>query len=173
MLKNTLKRLVRNPVPEDTKAFYSWFSGQAYRQERVIPGGYPAVRIYPVYGKRWFTGRTVLFFIAGFSFFGSWVRPERERYTMEMVVEFSERQAAYLPYQKSEVNLRSLVSAYKRYRYEKENIVDKGFVGLTSEMRKFFYHDDVWRPDLHDVLMHPYVKYGGPGSSYNWSISWF
>ncbi|KAH9600425.1 GRIM-19 [Trypanosoma melophagium] len=173
MLGKTKVRLVRDPVPTDTKAFYSWFSGQAYRQERVIPGGYPAVRVYPVYGKRWFTGRTVMAAIAGVSIFGAWCRPERERYNMEMMIEWSERQAAHLPYQKAEVNLRCLITSYKRHRYEQENLIDKGFVGLTSEFRKFFYHDDVWRPPLHDVLMHPYAKYGGPLFSYNWTIGYF
>lgn len=172
MLRKTVVRLVRDPVPEDTKAFYSWFSSQAYRQERMIPGGYPAVRIYPVYGKRWFTGRTAMALICAISIYGAWVRPERERYGMEMTVEFSERQCAHLPYQKAEMNLRCLVSSYKRHRYEQDNIIDKGYVGLTSEFRKFFYHNDVWRPPLHDVFVHPYFKYGGVTNSYNWTIGY-
>ncbi|KAK7198185.1 NADH dehydrogenase subunit NB6M [Novymonas esmeraldas] len=173
MLRSTARRLVRDPVPTDTKAFYTWFSGQAYRQERVIPGGYPAVRVYPVYGKRWFTGRTVVALIAGISIFGAWMRPERERYNMEMMIEFAERQSSYLPYQTAEVHLRCFVSGYKRHRFEQENLIDKGYVGLTSEFRKFFYHSDVWRPPLHDVLLHPYIKYGGPVGSYNWSVGYF
>lgn len=173
MFSRTTLRLVRDPVPTDSKAFYTWFSGQAYRQERVAPGGYPAVRIYPVYGKRWFTGRTFMALIAAVSIFGAWVRPEKERYNMEMIVEFSERQASHLPYQKSENNLRYFITSYKRHRYEQDNLIDKGMVGLTSEFRKFFYHDDVWRPALHDVVMHPMYKYGGPFNSYNWTIGWF
>lgn len=173
MLRSTARLLVRDPVLEDTKAFYSWFSSQAYRQERVIPGGYPAIRIYPVYGKRWVTGRTFVACMAGISIFGAWVRPEKERYTTEMMLEFSERQAAHLPYQQAEMHLRHFISAYKRHRYEQENIIDKGYVGLTSEFRKFFYHSDVWRPALHDVVLHPFMKYGGPLSSYNWSIGYF
>ncbi|EPY37157.1 NADH dehydrogenase subunit NB6M [Strigomonas culicis] len=90
-----------------------------------------------------------------------------------MMMEFSDRQTATLPYQKAEVNLRSLVSAYKRYRYEQECLVDKGFVGLTSEFRKFFYHNDVWRPTLYDVVQHPWTKYGGPFNSYNWTLGYF
>lgn len=173
MLRQTILRRVRDPVPTDTKAFYSWFSSQAYRQERAIPGGYPAVRIYPVYGKRWVTGYTFMAFLAGISLFGAWMRPERERYNMEMMIEWSERQATHLPYQKAEMNLRMYVTAYKRHRYEQECLIDKGYVGLTSEFRKFFYHDDVWRPALHDVLMHPYAKFGGPATSYNWALGYF
>ncbi|CAD2218812.1 NADH dehydrogenase subunit NB6M [Angomonas deanei] len=173
MLRKTVVRLVRDPVPDDTKAFYSWFSGQAYRQERVIPGGYPAVRVYPVYGKRWFTGRTVIAIIAGISLFGAWVRPEKERYNLEMLMEFNERNISFLPYQEAEMHLRAYLSAYKRHRYEQECIVDKGFVGLTSEFRKFFYHDDVFRPPMHDVLMHPWTRFGGPFNSYNWTIGYF
>ncbi|CCW68631.1 unnamed protein product [Phytomonas sp. Hart1] len=173
MFRRTSTTFVRDPVPTDSKAFYTWFSGQAYRQERTIPGGYPAVRIYPVYGKRWVTGRTFMAVIAGISIYGAWLRPERERYNLEMMVEFNERQASHLPYQKAELDLRAFVSAYKRHRYEQENLIDKGYVGLTSEYRKFFYHDDVWRPALHDVFMHPYSKYGGPFTSYNWSIGYF
>lgn len=170
--KNTLLR-VRDPLPDDTKAFYSWFSGQAYRQERALPSGYPAIRIYPVYGKRFFTGRTALALVTGITLYGCWMRPERDRYDNEMTLEAAERQASHLPYQKAEVNLRYYITAYKRHRYEQELLVDKGFVGLTSEFRKFFYHDDVWRPDLHDVFSHPYVKFGGPLTSYNWAIGFW
>jgi len=173
MLARTLLRRVREPVKEDTKSFYSWFAGQAYRQEKTVPGGYPAVRLYPVYGKRWISGRTGFVFFAGMTMFGAWARPERTRYCYEMDMEWNERHAAHLPYQASETHLRMLVSAYKRHRYEQENLIDKGYVGLTSEFRKFFYHDDVWRPDLHDVFRHPYIKFGGPLLSYNWAIGYW
>lgn len=173
MLHRTPARYVRNAVPEDTKAFYSWFSGQAYRQERALPTGYPAIRVYPVYGKRWFTGRTALALAAGVTLYGAWLRPDLDRYINEMCLEFSERQAAHLPYQKAEVNLRCYVTSYKRHRYEQECLIDKGFVGLTNEFRKFFYHDDVWRPALHDVFTHPYVKFGGPVLSYNWTVGFW
>lgn len=108
--------------------------------------------------------------LAAVTIYGAWLRPERERYTIEMMIELSERQNAHMPYQQAELNLRTFVSAYKRHRYERENLIDKGYVGLTSEFRKFFYHNDVWRPALHDVLQHPYVKYGGIFTSYNWSV---
>ena len=173
MLWPTPRRLVRNPVPEDTKAFYSWFSGHAYRQELTAPGGYPAAKIYPVYGKRWLTGRTLLLFMAGISMYGAWCRPERERYNVEMEMEMQERHAAHLPYQQAEVHLRMLVTAYKRHRYEQDLLINKGYVGLTTEFRKFFYHDDVWRPDLHDVFKHPYIKYGGAVMSYNWAFGYW
>ena len=161
------------PVATDTKAHYSWFSSQAYRQERAIPGGYPAVKVYPVYGKRWITGRTFVMMFAGISVFGAWMKPEKERYITEMYIETTERQLAHLPYQQAEMHLRHFVTAYKRHRYEQDNLIDKGFVGLTSEFRKFFYHDDVWRPAYHDVLTHPYAKYGGWVSSYNWSLGYW
>eukprot|EP00744_Colponema_vietnamica_P004005 GILI01006050.1.p1 GENE.GILI01006050.1~~GILI01006050.1.p1 ORF type:complete len:174 (+),score=33.26 GILI01006050.1:40-561(+) len=173
MLRKSTFLRVRDPLPDDTKAFYTWFSGQAYRQERATPAGYPAIRIYPVYGKRFMTGRTALALVTGFTLYGAWMRPERDRYDNEMTLEFSERQACHLPYQKAEVNLRYYITSYKRHRYEQENLIDKGFVGLTSEFRKFFYHDDVWRPDLHDVFGHPYVKFGGPMTSYNWATGFW
>ena len=71
MLNFTRINRLRNPVPDDTKAFYSWFSGQAYRQERTMPGGFPAVRMFPIYGKRWITGKSVFVFFAGWSVFGA------------------------------------------------------------------------------------------------------
>lgn len=173
MLRRTLRKLVRDPVPDDTKAFYSWFSAQQYRQDRSIPGGYPAIRVYPVFGKRWMSGKTMLTIMSGFCVFGAWVRPEKDRYAIEMETEWSERHATHLPYQQAEINLRYLVTGYKRHRYEQENLVDKGYVGLTSEFRKFFYHDDVWRPALHDVFRHPYIKFGGPFMSYNWAFGYW
>eukprot|EP00760_Papus_ankaliazontas_P011651 PhM_4_TR14915/c0_g1_i1/m.13875/K11353/NDUFA13; NADH dehydrogenase (ubiquinone) 1 alpha subcomplex subunit 13 len=160
----------RPNIPDDTKAFYTWFTGQPNRNERAAPGGYPAIRMYPVYGKRIFSGRTVLFIAAGSMIYGAWKRTDRERYVIEMDAETSERYGAYLPYQTSEINLRMMVSAYKRHRYEQENFIDKGYVGMTSEFRKFYYHDDVWRPDFHDVFKYPPVKYGGPLTSYNWAL---
>ena len=155
---------------EDTKAFYSWFSGQAYRQDRAAPGGYPAIRIFPVYGKRAITMRTILAFIAGSTIWGCWHRPEKERFQMEMVMETQERAMIQVPYNKAECNLRMLISAYKRHRYEQECLLDKGYVGLTSEFRKFYYHDDCWRPPFVDVLAHPYMKTGGLTTSYNWTM---
>jgi hypothetical protein len=169
MLNRTVVLRLRNPVPDDTKAFYSWFSGQAYRQERTIPGGFPAIRMFPVYGKRWITGKTIFVFMSGVSVFGAWLKHERTRYNYEMDHEWYERQSVHLPYQTAETNLRHLISAYKRHRYEQDLLLDKGYVGLTSEFRKFFYHDDVWRPALHDVIRHPYLKFGGPMLSYNWA----
>jgi hypothetical protein len=169
MWRRTPVSRVRNPVPDDTKAFYTWFSANLYRQEVSAPGGYPAVRIYPVYGKRWVSGRTMMTIMASCSLYGAWCRPERDRYNYEMEMELHERHAAHLPYQQAEVHLRMLVTAYKRHRYEKELLLDKGYAGLTTEFRKFFYHDDVWRPDLHDVFKHPYIKYGGAFMSYNWA----
>lgn len=71
MFRSTLFCHVRDPVPTDTKSFYTWFSGQTYRQEQAIPGGYPAIRVYPVYGKRWFTGRTFLVLAAAVSCYGA------------------------------------------------------------------------------------------------------
>ena len=176
MLRRTVLRAVRlkeDPVPTDTRAFYTWFSSQAYRQDVNTPGGYPAIRIYPAYGKRWVSGKTFFAFLAGISLYGGWARPEKDRYNTEMQVETNERHATHLPYQTAEINLRMLVTGYKRFRYEQENLVDKGYVGLTSEFRKFFYHDDVWRPDLHDVLRHPYLKYGGPLLSYIWAFGYW
>lgn len=173
MYRRTARKLVRNPVPDDTKAFYTWFSSNIYRQELAAPGGYPAVRIYPVYGKRWVTGRTFMVFLCGFSVYGAWLRPERERYGVEMEMEIHERHASHLPYQQAEVHLRMLVTGYKRHRYEQDNLIDKGYVGLTTEFRKFFYHDDVWRPDYHDVFRHPYIKYGGLFVSYNWAFGYW
>jgi hypothetical protein len=173
MLRKTSLHRVRNPVPDDTKAFYTWFTGQAYRQEISLPGGYPAIKVMPVYGKRYVSGRTFFIFVSGFTLYGAWVRPEKDRYCIEMDTEMNERHAAHLPYQTAEINLRMLVSAYKRHRYEKELLIDKGYVGLTSEFRKFFYHDDVWRPDLHDVFRHPYIKFGGPILSYNWAFGYW
>ena len=173
MLQRTFKRLVRNPVPDDTKAFYSWFSAQAYRQESAIPGGYPAVKIFPVYGKRSISGKTLATFLSGFSLVGAWATPDKNRYNSEIEAEWHERHGAHIPYQQAELNLRYLVTGYKRHRYEQENLIDKGYVGLTSEFRKFFYHDDVWRPDTHDVFRHPILKYGGPFVSYNWATGYW
>jgi hypothetical protein len=173
MLRRTHGRLVRNPVPDDTKAFYSWFSAQTYRQERMIPGGYPAVKVYPVYGKRWMSGKTFTVFMSGLSIIGAWLMPDKERWNHEIEAEWHERQAAHIPYQQSEIHLRYLVTAYKRHKYEQENLVDKGYVGLTSEFRKFFYHDDCWRPALHDVFRHNNIKYGGPFLSYNWATGYW
>ena len=157
-------------IHDDTKSFYSWFTGLPNRNERHPPGGYPAIRLYPVYGKRIVSGRTIVFLAAASIMYGAWGRTEKERYLLEMDCEERERHSAHLPYQTAEINLRMLVSAYKRHRYEQENLIDKGYVGLTSEFRKFFYHDDVWRPDLHDVFRYPTMKYGGPFTSYNWTM---
>ena len=172
MLSRTFPPLVRNPVPDDTKAFYSWFAGQTYRTAQTPIGGYPAIRLWPSYGKRWTTGYGILAFVSGFTLIGVWIRPERERYGYEIETEAAERAATHAPYQQAEINLRYLVSAYKRHRFEKECLVDKGYVGLTSQRRKFYYHDDVWRPDLHDVIRHPWMKFGGPWNSYNWALGY-
>lgn len=160
-------------VKEDTRDFYTWFNGMIYRQEQTAPGGYPAVRVFPVYGKRWMTGRSALAFIAGTTIFGVWMRWEKERYCCEMDIEMHERNTNHLPYQTAEIHLRHLVSAYKRHRYEQDNFIDKGYIGMTNEFRKFWYHDDVWRPDLHDVYRHPYLKFGGPLFSYNWALGYW
>lgn len=168
--------MVRNqeyPVKTDTKSFYSWFSGQPYRQERGAPGSYPAIRVYPTFSKRWFTGRTAIMFIAGIGMYGSWMRPERERYSAEMLQEHQERIDHSLVYQNAEIRLRYYLSAYKRYRYETECLMTKGYAGVTPESRKFFYHDDVWRPALHDVIQHPFPMLGGPLFSYNWGLGYW
>ncbi|RNF02804.1 putative NADH dehydrogenase subunit NB6M [Trypanosoma rangeli] len=118
-------------------------------------------------------GHTVMAMIAGLSPFGAWFRPEKERYNMEMMIEWSERQAAHLPYQKAEVKLWYLITSYKRHRYEQENLIDRFCGPDLGVPQVFFYHDDVWRPLLHDALMHLYAKFGGPLFRYNWTIGYF
>ena len=173
MLRRSTQRLVRNPVKDDSRAFYTWFSGNLSRCERGLPGGYPTVKIFPVYGKRWSTGRTVMAVIAGLAVYGTWMRPEKERYNLEMTLEWNERHMLHLPYQKSECNLRTFITSYKRHRYEEECVMNTGQVGLTPEFRKFYYHDDVWRPPLHDVMMNPMTKFGGAYNSYTWHFGYF
>ncbi len=173
MLRQTSQRLVRNPVKDDSRVFYAWFSGTVIRQERALPGGYPAISVYPVYGKRWFTGRTFMAFVAGLTVYGTWMRPEKERYNLEMMIEWSERHMLHAPYQVAEGHLRTFITSYKRHKYEEECIMKSGVVGLTPEFRKFYYHDDVWRPPLHDVLMNPMTKYGGFLNSYTWHLGYF
>lgn len=173
MFRLSARQLVRDPVPDETKSFYTWFSGQVYRTGVSPPGGYPGIKLHPMYGKRWGSARTLMAFSSGWMMYSFWHRPEKTRWDLEMETEHNERNAAHLPYQTSEINLRMLVSAYKRLRYEQDNFLDKGYIGMTSEFRKFFYHDDVWRPDFHDIFRHPYIKWGGPGFSYNWALSYW
>ena len=170
MLRRSARRLVRDPVPTDTKAFYTWFA--AGGREQYDFQGYPAVHVWPKWGKRWTTGYGILAFGSGITLFGVWIRPERERYTYEVDVETTERHQIHAPYQQAEINLRYLVGSYKRHRFEQECLIDKGYVGLTSARRKFYYHDDVWRPDLHDVVLHPWTRAGGPWSSYTWTLGY-
>jgi hypothetical protein len=165
--------MVRNPVKDDSRVFYTWFSGSVTRADSQMPGGYPAIMVYPVYGKRWFTGRTLMAMMAGITVYGAWTRPEKERYSLEMLVEHNERHACHLPYQKAEVNLRTFITAYKRTRFEEECLFTSGVAGLSPEFRKFFYHDDVWRPPLYDVFMNPQVTHGGFWNSYTWSLGYF
>jgi hypothetical protein len=170
MLQKTVIRRVRDPVKTDTRAHFSYFSGQGYRQENGRPvGGYPAVRIFPNYGKRWFTGRTTMAIFASVTLYGAFLMPEWNRYEREVVFENNERLMTQLAYQQAEVNLRYFVSAYKRHRYEEECIFPKGYPGLSREFRKFFYHDDVWRPEFFDALVHHNNRMGGMVTSYNWT----
>ena len=69
------------------------------------------------------------------------------KYLQEMDVEEPERDSAYLAYQTAAANLRMA---------QQENLIDKGYVSLTSEFRTFFYHDD-----LHNVFRYPTKKNGG------------
>lgn len=176
MLRRTLcwlQGLPRHPIPDDTKAFHSWFSGMVVRQEKIVPGGYPAIRVFPVYGKRWVTGRTLVMFFAGMAIYGAWTYPEMARFHYELWVEGLERNVQHIAYSQAELNLRTLIAAYKRHRFEQEQIFPRGHPGLTTEFRKIFYHDDVWRPAFSDVLLHPIFKIGHHTMTYNWSFAYW
>jgi hypothetical protein len=143
------------------------------RTDKGLPDGYPAIAVYTVYGKRWMTGKTFLCLMAGVSVYGVWMRPEKDRYSLEISTEWMERHQITLPYQQSEANARLFLSAYKRHRFEQECLMKSGVVGLTPEYRKFFYHDDVWRPPFVDVFANPVSYYGGFWTSYSWHLGYF